>query len=234
MKALLLAAGKGTRLKPLTDKIPKCLLPINNKPLLFHWLEILEKENISEVIINTHHLSEKTIKAINKRNNKIKITITFEKNLLGSAGTIFYNKDILSIDDDFLIIYADNYTNVKLKPLIDFHKKNNALYTTYVYQTDTPNLKGIFEYDECTGQATSFEEKPSSPKSDIANAGIGVLSKNIFNYEVRKTPCDFGKEILPQIVDKTYLIKTNEIIIDIGTYKDYCKIQDILSKENKD
>ncbi|PLX07990.1 MAG: nucleotidyl transferase [Marinilabiliales bacterium] len=233
MKALLLSAGYGTRLKPLTDNIPKCLLPVNNKPLIFHWLEILENEGIDEVIINTHYLHEKVTKTVNERNNKIKINFFFEEELLGSAGTLFANEEILAEANDFLILYADNYTEVSLKPLIDFHKKTDALYTTYVYKTDVPHLKGIYEYNSDTGKAISFEEKPANPKSNIANAGIGVLNKHIFKYNKGQIPCDFGKDILDQITDQTYLMLTKNIIQDIGTPEDYYKLQEVLKKKKE-
>lgn len=234
MKAILLSAGYGTRLKPLTKTIPKCLLPVGNKPLLYHWLDILENECVDEVIINTHHFHNKVIDSLNKRKNKIKISISYEIELLGSAGTVFANEKKLSGDEDFLLLYADNYTDVKLEPLIDFHKKSNALYTTYVYKTDAPKLKGIYEYDYKTGKAISFEEKPPNPKSNIANSGIGVLNKKIFNYNYNhgKQTCDFGKDILPKITSKTFLLYTDNIIRDIGTPYDYYSLLNSFKRKN--
>ncbi len=232
MKALLLSAGFGTRLKPLTDTQPKCLLPINGKPLLYHWLDLLESENISEVIINTHHLAENIEKSIEKRNNKIKIILTYEPQLLGSAGTIFANKLFFEKEENFLILYSDNLTNVSLSTIIDFHNQVDSIFTTYVYETDNPGAKGIFEFDFNTGKVLSFEEKPEYPKSNYANAGIGVLSQKIFDYCTNKVPLDFGKTIMPQIVDKMFVLRTDKYVIDIGSAEDYKYAQKIWENFN--
>lgn len=230
MKSILLSAGYGTRLKPLTDTLPKCLLPINNKPLLFHWLDLLENENISEVLINTHYLHHEIEKYLTKRKNRIKITLAFEPVLLGSAGSIFANKEYFCGEDDFLLLYSDNLTDVSLKEIIEFHKQVDSIFTTYIYETDNPTAKGIFEYDLLTGKVLSFEEKPKYPKTNFANAGIGVLNKRIFDYYTSKIPFDFGKKIMPLIKKKMYVLKTNKHIIDIGSIADYNYAQDIWLK----
>jgi mannose-1-phosphate guanylyltransferase len=233
VKALLLSAGLGTRLKPLTDNTPKCLLPINNKPILYHWLDLLEKENIDEVLINIYYFAEKIEESIKKRGNIIKITLFYEPHLLGSAGTIFANKDYFCKEDNFLLLYSDNFTNVSLRDIIDFHNNLDSVYTTYVYETDNPTAKGIFEYDLLTGKVISFEEKPENPKTTFANAGIGVLNKRIFDYITSATPLDFGRSVMPLISDKMYVLKTENYIIDIGTIEDYKFAQDLAQKKQK-
>jgi mannose-1-phosphate guanylyltransferase len=230
LKALLLSAGLGTRLKPLTDNTPKCLLPVNNKPILYHWLDLLEKENIDEVLINTHYLPDKIEESLKRRENKIKITLFYEPHLLGSAGTIYANKEFFNKEDNFLILYSDNFTNVSLSEIIDFHNRRDSVFTTYIYETDNPTAKGIFEYDLLTGKVISFEEKPKNPKTNFANAGIGVLSKRIFDYITYDTPLDFGKIVMPLISDKMYVLKTEKYIIDIGTIEDYKFAQDLVRK----
>jgi len=224
MKAFLLAAGFGTRLKPITNDIPKCLAPINGKPLLYNWLDILEKEKIDEVLINSHYLSEKVEEAIEKRENKIKIHHIFEEYLLGTAGTILSNRDFVKDEDNFYILYGDNLTNVSLSKLYDFHKSVNSIYTTYVYETNVPEEKGIFLADEDTGKVLDFEEKPKHPKSNLANAGIGILNKQIFDYFDNNNQ-DFGREILPKLTNKMYVLRSENYIQDIGTLNDYYKAQ---------
>jgi mannose-1-phosphate guanylyltransferase len=221
MKAILLSAGYGTRLKPLTDALPKCLLPVNDKPLLYHWLELLEKENISDVLINTHHLADMIRSSVQQRNNEIRITTVFEPVLLGSAGTIFANRAYLENEEDFLLLYSDNITDVSLSAIIDFHKQHDSIFTTYVYRTNKPTEKGIFEFDRHTGKVFGFEEKPSHPRSDFANAGLGVLNKRIFDFYSPQVPLDFGKSIMPMITDKMYVMQTEQIIMDIGSAEDY-------------
>jgi mannose-1-phosphate guanylyltransferase len=221
MKAFLLAAGYGTRLKPLTDHTPKCLLSIDGKPLLYHWLDLIEENGIEEVLINTHHLHSQVVNAISIRKNKVKIKFFHEIKLLGSAGTIKKNKFFIKGEENFFILYADNLTNVSLKEILDFHRKKNSLFTVYVYETNIPKQKGIFEMESKTGKVVSFKEKPENPKSNIANSGIGVLSKNIYEYMPEKFPLDFGKDIMPLIIDKMFIKKTDDYIKDIGSIKDY-------------
>lgn len=230
MKALLLSAGLGTRLKPLTDNMPKCLLPVNNKPILYNWLDLLEKENIDEVLINTHYLPDKIEESLKKRKSKIRITLFHEPQLLGSAGTIYANKDFFNNEDNFLILYSDNFTNVSLNEIIDFHNSRDSVFTTYIYETDNPTAKGIFEYDLHTGKVLSFEEKPENPRTNFANAGLGVLNKRIFNFITSVKPLDFGRSVMPLIIDKMYVLKTEKYIIDIGTIEDYNFAQDMTQK----
>lgn len=232
VKAILLSAGYGTRLRPLTDIQPKCLLTINDKPLLYHWLDLLENENISEVIINTHHLAKNINKSIKQRKNKIKITLIYEPHLLGSAGTIFANRSHFENEENFLLLYSDNITNISLSTIIDFHKQVDSIFTTYIYETVTPSEKGIFEYDFDTGKVLSFEEKPTHPKSNFANAGIGVLNKKIFDFYSSKVPLDFAKAIMPLITEKMYVLKTDKYIIDIGSTEDYKYAQKIWKNSN--
>lgn len=226
MKAFLLSAGYGTRLKPLTNEIPKCLIPINGQPLLDIWLEILEKEGVEEVLINTHYMAEAVKDFMMKRKSNIRIILTYEENLLGSGGTLLTNKNFVKGEENFYLLYADNLTNVKLKPLLDLHLSRNSIFTTYVYKTAIPKQKGIFVANPETGKVYDFCEKPENPKSDLANAGIGVLNIEIFNYfDERRTFYDFGSDIMSKIVKDMYILETDKYIKDIGTLEDYYSAQ---------
>lgn len=211
----------GTRLKPLTNNRPKCLLPINGKPLLYIWLDLLEREGIEEVIINMHYLPNLIEDAINNRINRIKIKLFHESNLLGSGGTIFANKDFVKDEENFFVLYSDNLTNISLSYIYHFHKSVNSIFTTYAYETKVPKQKGIFVVDG-NGKVLEFEEKPENPKTNIANAGLGILNKRIFDYfENNETTSDFGKDIMPKLIGKMYIIKSDCYIRDIGTIEDY-------------
>jgi len=226
MKAFLLAAGYGTRLKPLTDSIPKCLVPINGKPLLEIWLELLEREGVTDVLVNTHYLSERVEEFICYRNNKINVELFHEDVLLGSGGTLLANKAFIRNDKDFYFLYADNITNISLNKLLRFHRSNNSIFSTYVYETKIPQQKGIFTADMKTGKVLGFEEKPKHPKSNLANAGIGILNNKIFNYLKDNKPfVDFGKDVMPELVDQMHIILTDKYIKDIGTINDYLQAQ---------
>jgi len=124
MKAFLLAAGEGTRLKPYTDTVPKCLMPINGKPLLEIWINLLESHGITDVLVNTHHQAEKVESFVKHIKSQAKVTITtvYEPRLLGSAGTVAAQRDFIIDNDDFIIAYADNLTNINLSNMIEFHR----------------------------------------------------------------------------------------------------------------
>src|SRR6516165_6877327 len=124
VNALVLAAGLGTRLRPLTDTIPKCLVPIAGKPLLDYWVDALATAAVVEARVNTHTLPDQMrgfIDGVN-RSGRLHLRETYEPTLLGSAGTIAANPDLADGADDVIIIYADNFSDVDLGRLLAFHR----------------------------------------------------------------------------------------------------------------
>src|SRR5712692_3053835 len=126
MKAIILAAGLGTRLRPLTSTIPKCLVPIAGIPLLELWLRECERAGLEGVLINTHHLAERVEEFVAARRG-IPVTLSHEPVLLGSAGTIAANWDFVSSDHSFVVIYADNLTTFPLAALTAFHARHDHM-----------------------------------------------------------------------------------------------------------
>ena len=169
-KALLLAAGYGKRLRPFTNNKPKCLIEIRGIPLLEYWLKNLEKSGCESVLINTHYLSEQIeLFLINRKKSEMKINTIYEKKLLGTGGT--FKKNLKYFNDEIgLLIHADNYTNLDLESLINFHKKNknNTILTMVTFFTNNPKDCGIVEVNN-QNILVDFEEKPEMPKSNLAN-----------------------------------------------------------------
>jgi mannose-1-phosphate guanylyltransferase len=230
MKAFLLAAGKGTRLKPYTDSIPKCLIPIHEKPLLEIWLDHLREQNIREVLINTHHHAyqvEAFVRGYRHRRD-MHIVLSFEPELLGSAGTILYCRDFVDSEDDFMVVYADNLTNVDLKRLATFHRsrrEKNGILTMGLFHSPNPAFCGIAELDP-DQKIVGFTEKPENPKSSLANAGIYMASQEIFGYfpDAPTEPgsvLDFGHHVLPLLTGRMYGYPIAEYLRDIGTLESY-------------
>jgi len=222
MKAFLLAAGVGSRLRPITDKIPKCLVPINGHPLLYYWLKLFEQHGVDEVLINLHHLPDLVFQFLEENEFDLIVHTVFEQELLGSAGTIRNNFDFVCKEQDFLICYADNLTNINLTKMKDFHESTQPILTLGLFYTNNPTKCGIAEIAE-DQTIIGFVEKPAQPKSNLAGAGIYIANHEIWHYLPDRQPADFGYDVLPQLVGrmKGYFIK--EYFIDIGTIENYEK-----------
>lgn len=228
-KAFLLAAGFGTRLRPLTNTTPKCLIDICGKPLMAWWIDLFEKHGIEEVLVNTHYLPEQVrgfIQAYHADHNSVHIIEAYEPKLLGSGGTVSANRDFIGDDEDFLICYADNLTNVNLSAISMFHGNHDGLLTMALFHTNDPSQCGIAVLDD-QQRIIEFVEKPGKPKSNLANAGIYVANRRLFELLPKEGFCDFGKDILPKLVGQMYGWTLNEFLIDIGTPKNLEKAREV-------
>lgn len=227
MRAFLLAAGLGTRLKPITDTIPKCLVEVAGHPMLDWWAKLFQENNVDRVLVNTHYLADKVhkyIQSFNKKSKRVKFIESYEPVLPGSGGTVKLNEAFVADQEDFLICYADNLTNINLKEFINFHKSNKAILTMALFRANNPEQCGVAVVDK-DNRITEFVEKPAIPKTNLANAGIYVAGKDIFNYFPDAGFIDFGRDILPKLAGKMYGYKINDYLIDIGTMENYKKAQ---------
>mgnify|MGYP001284715084 CR=1 FL=1 len=234
-KALLLAAGYGTRLKPHTINKPKCLVDIGGIPLLEYWLKNLEESSCQEVLINTHYLSEQVEAFLEKRpNSQMIIKTSFEKKLLGTAGTLKQNINFFK-EDLGVLIHADNFTLLDLKKFVKAHKQRNkkTLLTMVTFLTETPGSCGIVETDN-DKILIEFTEKPLNPKSFMANAAIYAFEKKFIQEFIKlENPYDFSKDVIVKFKGKIQTWFTDETLIDIGTPESLKKAQDLAFKQNK-
>lgn len=223
MKAILLAAGLGTRLRPLTNTIPKCLVPIHGQPLLGIWLERLTKAGINSFLINTHYLAEQVEQFVTASPYRDKITLVHEPNLLGTAGTLMANLSFFE-GEDGLLIHADNYCLADFKAFVRAHqtRPSECLITLMVFQTDNPSACGILKLDH-RGVVMEFHEKVPNPPGNLANGAIYLLSSDFIDSQSDsfKTVTDFSTEVLPYLTQKLYTYETKEIFLDIGTPEMY-------------
>lgn len=229
MKAFLMAAGLGTRLRPITNTIPKCMVPIKGRPLLAWWMDLFEKHNVSDVLINTHYLPELVrdfICSYNRQNHKIKIYESYEPVLLGSAGTLKANRKFVENEASFLICYADNLTNANLSQLMLQHEQVKPVLTMALFHTNNPTGCGIATVNE-KHMITEFIEKPKHPVSNLANAGIYVAGQELFDYiPNNKDEVDLGKDVLPLLTVKMAGYEIKDYLLDIGTMGNYQKAQE--------
>lgn len=234
LKAFLLSAGLGRRLRPLTNETPKCLLPIDGKPLLQFWLEHLSQHGIDEVLVNSHWLHERVETFLDSfRQNAhcacLSVKLFHEPELLGSAGTLLANKDWVEDGEPFFILYGDNVTNVNLTDMLSFHTQHGLPFTLGVFKTKTPRECGIADVRE-DGVVTGFLEKPEKPRSDLAAAGIYIANQTIFQFfpeqeSTASPPLDLGFHIIPRLVGKMKAYFIQEFLMDIGTPESYEKVQ---------
>lgn len=220
MQALILAAGLGTRLKPITDSTPKCLVEIKGKKLLEIWFEKLENIGVRNFIINTHYLSEKVESFIKESRFRNKVTISYEKKLLGTAGTLSQN--INSITEDLVFLHADNFTTDDLKLLIENHRSRpkNCLMTMLTFKTNNPKNCGIVQVNH-NNVMIDFIEKPKNYIGSEANGAIYILSKEflkIFRAKYHKA-FDFSYDVIPNFKNQIYTFHTNSFFVDIGSEK---------------
>ncbi len=234
MKALLLAAGLGTRLRPITNTIPKCLVPINGKPLLEYWLENLSQVGITEFLINTHYLSNQVEEFVNQSKYKSKVTLIKEEVLLNTAGTLLANRSFFeNSNQPFMLVHADNLCFCDFTDFLKSHFTRPSFtdITMMLFKTDNPTSCGIVELDN-NNIVQKFHEKVSNPPSNLANAAVYICELNVIKtlVSLNKEEIDFSLEILPRYLGKINTYLNGVYLKDIGTIENYEKAQvDILS-----
>lgn len=224
VKVLLLAGGLGTRLRPITDSVPKCLVPIANRPLLDYWFDRFAAAGLRDVRINNHHLPDQVrdyIQGLNQ-SRRFNVSEAFEPELLGSAGTIHANRDLANGSTDCIIAYADNLSDINLQALIDYHRSHNDPFTMMLFHSSAPEKCGIVEMND-EQQIINFNEKPEHPKSDLANAGVYVVTAETYREIADMNEFDLGFNVLPRFVGRMRGFVWPGYHLDIGTYEALAK-----------
>jgi len=201
MRAILLAAGLGTRLRPITDKIPKCLVPINGKPLIDYWLEQLTKAGIEKFLINTHHLHEQVESYIEQSKFAGMVNLVYEKELLLSGGTVIANKDFINAHNN---------------------RPGNTEITMMTFTTDDPKSCGVIKVDN-SGIIQEFHEKVQNPPSTIANGAVYIVEASVISYmeRLKKVKVDFSVDVLPYYMGKIFTYYNGLYHRDIGNIRSY-------------
>ncbi|MFH1564193.1 MAG: nucleotidyltransferase family protein [Nitrospirota bacterium] len=201
MKAIVLAAGKGTRLKSVVDSIPKPMVPIDGKPILEHIIQRLKFYGIEEIYINLHHLPH-IIQGYFGDGHQfgVNITYSFEPEILGTAGGV-KNLGKYIGSSQFIVIYGDNYFDYDLSKIIAFHHKKKGLATIVLYEKEDVSLSGIAQINK-QNRIIRFIEKPKQQDvvSHLVNAGIYVFNPEIFDYIPSYYLADFGNDIFPKLI----------------------------------
>jgi mannose-1-phosphate guanylyltransferase len=220
MKAFLLAAGNGTRLRPLTDAVPKCLLPIRGVPLLQIWLDNCEASAIREVLINVHSHPQKFQDFVSNSRTGVKVHIAEERNLLGSAGTLAEHQSFVAGEEAFFVLYGDVLTNMSLLEMLVFHQSRKELASLAIHQVPDPKQSGVVSLDE-NGVIKAFMEKPEHPESDWAFSGVMIARPQVLELVPPERPVDIGFHLLPRLEGKMAAFKISGYLLDIGTRHNY-------------
>jgi len=220
MKAFLLAAGVGSRLRPITDTIPKCMAPIDGQPMLDIWLDALDRAGIDEVLVNLHHMPHAVRHHLDGRAGPPTVRTVFEQELLGSAGTLRANRAWVGDDEMFLACYADNLTDFDLRSLVRAHEEHGGIATLTVFHSERPSAGGVVELD-ASGTVVGFTEKPSNPVSDLVNAGMYAFHPGVLDEIGDPPPRDIGYDLLPRLVGRARAVPVDGYLRDIGTIEAY-------------
>jgi mannose-1-phosphate guanylyltransferase len=219
MRALLLAAGLGTRLRPLTETVPKCLVPIHGKPLLDYWLEHLFDAQVERVLINTHWLADVVRDHVASSPYRDRIDLVHEAELLGTGGTVLANRDWLG-GKPFLLAHADNLTDFDVVEFMRRHATRPAhcAMSMLAFRTDMPETCGILALDK-GAVVTSFHEKVKNPPGNLANAAVYICEPEIdaFIASLGKPVVDFSTEVIPHFIGRILAYETAGYHRDIGS-----------------
>lgn len=236
MKAILLAAGIGSRLAPLTESVPKCLVPIQDKPLLDYWLEMLTKHgDFEEIFINCHYLGSRVRSHIEEHwAHCPHIKLWHETKLLGTAGTLNqYYKEFC--ESTVMVIHADNLSFFNLNKFLLAHNQrpSNCLMTMMLFQTETPSSCGIVELD-AENRVKEMHEKVTNPPGNLANAAVFFMEPEVTRWISENSVFDISKDVIPHFKGSIFTWKNNCYHRDIGTLKSYKAAQLDMSRGIKE
>lgn len=220
-KSIILAAGVGSRLRPITDALPKCLVPVRGRPIVDLWLEKLLRARVYDVLINTHAHAGQVSAYIDQVNASglMDVATFHEPELLGSAGTLAANPAFADDASDLIIIYPDNVSEARLDAFLAAHRARGLPATMLLFRAPNPRACGIATLD-ASGRVVAFVEKPQQPESDLANAGLYAMTADLYREVAGLRGRDIGFDVLPRLVGR---MAGHELIgfhRDIGTVKD--------------
>jgi mannose-1-phosphate guanylyltransferase len=241
LKAMVLAAGKGTRLFPLTGEIPKPLAPVVDTPIISHIFDLLARHGVSEARVNVHYLADALLRAYGEHSNLngMSIHLVRESELSGTAGGVKHlaeatQSSLGEFDETFVVVSGDALTDVDIEDLVAFHKQKGALVTIALHSVCDTSEFGVVEVDE-GGNILGFQEKPSPEEaiSTLANTGIYVLEPRALEYIPEGAFFDFAEDVFPRLLEEGERFvgyQGNFYWSDIGTLQAYRQAQyDVLS-----
>jgi mannose-1-phosphate guanylyltransferase/phosphomannomutase len=229
MKAMILAAGVGSRLDPLTRNVPKPMVPIINQPVMEHIVHLLVRHGFNEIYCNTHYLGDQIENYFNDGNSLgAQMKFNREAELMGTAGgvkRVAEETDFFSGDETFLVIGGDDLTGVDLSAMLEFHKAKKSLATLALTNVTDPSQFGVVVLEE-GGKISRFVEKPApgTAPSNLVNMGVYLFEPQILDLIPSGKFYDFGKELFPFLLEQKepfYGYTTTDYWRDVGNLREY-------------
>ena len=232
MKAMILAAGEGSRMRPLTAVLPKPMLPVGGRPALEYPVEWLRHHGIREILINLYHRPEAVIRHFGDGSAfGVSIEYSIEEQILGTAGGAKHRESFF--DGPFVVVYGDVLTDLDLSDLAGYHatRVSNGHLTMSLYRVPDPTQCGVVRLD-AEGRVTSFVEKPNAGQapSDLASAGVLVLDPDVLRHVPEGRFCDYGHDVFPALIRDGvpiygWPLPDTAYLIDFGTPENYARAQ---------
>lgn len=225
MKAMVLAAGLGTRLDGCAPELPKPMMPVGGKPVLAHNLELLALHGVRDVIVNLHHRAERIVEYCGDGSRfGLSITYSWEPVLLGTAGAVRHAA--AEFQSSFFVVYGDNLSTCDLSRLRVYHHRCGGIATVAVFEREDPRTSGIVELDD-DGRIRRFVEKPhpSEVFSRLVSAGILVLQPEAI-AAIGEGVSDFGRDVFPELLARglpVFGYRMSEQLWWIDTPVDYAR-----------
>jgi len=224
MKGMILAAGMGTRLRPLTDNLPKIMLPIAGRPLLDYIVRLYRENGIDEIAINLHYQPEAVREHLGDgRRFGVHVTYSMEKKLLGTAGALGRLRDFFT--ETFVAINGDMLTSIDIAAQVDFHRSRNATATIALFEVADPTSRGVVELNG-NQRIKRFVEKPAADQvfSNLVNAGVYVMEPEVLKSIPDDTYADLGTDTFPRLLrdgKRLFGYPSSDYLLDIGTLTSY-------------
>ena len=219
MRALLLAAGLGTRLRPITDKIPKCLVPVRGRPLLSYWFDMLFTDGVSRALVNTHYHADAVNAFVAESPWRDSVELVYEEQLLGTGGTVLRNREWFG-REAFMVVHADNLSRFPVHEFISAHRQrpDGAAMTMMTFDTDAPQSCGIVELD-ARGVVQHFHEKVANPPGTRANGAVYIIEPEVVDFlaTLEREFLDFSIDVIPAFLGRIATYHNTGYHRDIGT-----------------
>lgn len=228
MKALLLAGGFGTRLRPLTRTRPKPMLPVLNRPHIAHVFDLLQRHGIDEAVLLTSYLASTFDHLVDDaRARGLRLEVNQEEEPLGTAGALKFAQPFVG-DETFLAFNGDVLTDTDLGALVAFHREREAEATILLAPVDDPSIYGVVPTDD-EGRVTAFIEKPppGTAPTNLINAGVYVLEPSVLDRIPAGEPWSIERATFPELVEegaRLFGLRTDSYWIDIGTPEKYLQV----------